>query len=45
MYICPFRVSKIINDATYALELPSTMSIYQTFYVLLLEGAIKAKLA
>ena len=44
-YLGLFCVNKIVNNATYALELPSTISIYLTFYVSLLEGAIEAKLA
>jgi len=44
-YIGLFCISKIINNAAYALELLSTMSIHPTFYISLLEGAIKAKLA
>ena len=44
-YLGLFCINKIVNNATYALELPSTISIHPTFYILLLEGAIKAKLA
>lgn len=44
-YIGPFEVKRVVNDAAYTLELPSTMNVHPTFHVSLLEGATEAKMA
>ena len=39
-YIGLYKVKAIVNYVTYTLDLPSSLSIYPTFYVLLLKKSI-----
>jgi hypothetical protein len=40
-YIGPFKITKVVNDAAYILELPKEMKVHPTFHISLLEDYIE----
>ena len=39
-YVGPFKVSKVLSDVAYKLDLPTTMKIHPLFHISLLKGYV-----